>query len=56
MRWVLLLLGAALALVIVGWLVSALKWLLIVAALIVFLGVVMGGLPGQRASKHWSRR
>ncbi len=52
MRWVLILLAAALALVVVGWIISALKWMLIVAALLVFVSVVVGWRPTQRASKH----
>ncbi len=52
MRWVLILLGAALALVVVGWIISAVKWLLILGAAFVLVGVVVGWRPGQRTSKY----
>ncbi len=51
MRWVFVLLAAAVVLVVVGWVISALKWLLILAALLVFLSVIVGWRPMQRASK-----
>lgn len=51
MRWVLLLLAAALALVVVGWLVSALKMLLIFAAFLVFIAVLVGWRPGDRSTR-----
>ncbi len=51
MRWVLLLLAAALALAVVGWVVSALKTLLLLAALLVFIALLVGWRPGDRSTK-----
>lgn len=46
-RLVLLLLGAVLLLMLVGFVINALKWLLIVAAVVVAIGMLVGWRPGR---------
>ncbi len=49
MRWVLVLLAAALVLAVVGWVISALKWLLILAAILVFASALVGSREERSA-------
>ncbi len=49
MQWVLILVGAVLILIVVGFVIQALKWLLIVAAIVALIGVISGALPRSRS-------
>ncbi len=49
MQLVLILLAAALVLAILGFVVAALKWLLIIAAVLVAVSVLAGWRPGRRS-------
>ncbi len=51
MRWVLLLLLVALVLAVLGWIISALKWLLIIAAVMVFVSVMLGSRQRRGCTK-----
>ncbi len=51
MRWVALLLAAAMAFVVIGWVVSALKFLVLAAAFLVFIAVLVGWRPGDRSTR-----
>ncbi|MBA3233032.1 MAG: hypothetical protein H0T17_03640 [Propionibacteriales bacterium] len=51
MRWVLLLLAVAFALAVIGWVISALKALLLLAALLVLLAMIVGRRPGERSTR-----
>lgn len=52
MRVVLLLLLVALVLAVLGLIISALKWLLIIAAVMVFVSVMLGSRQRRNSSKH----
>lgn len=49
---VIMLLAAALLLVVLGFVISALKWLLIIAAVLVAVGLLVGWRPGRRSTYH----
>lgn len=49
---VVVLLAAALLLVVLSFVISALKWLLIIAAVLVAVGLVAGWRPGRRSTYH----
>lgn len=51
MRLVLLLLLVALVLAVLGLIISALKWLLIIAAVMVFVSVMLGSRQRRNSSK-----
>ena len=51
MRWVLVLLAVAVLLAVLGWVVSALKWLLVISAVMVFVSVAFG----TKKDAHGSR-
>ena len=52
MRLLLLLLGLVLVLMLVGMVISALKWLVIVAVLVVAIGLLVGWRPGRTSTYH----
>jgi hypothetical protein len=49
---VVILLVAALVLMVLGLVISALKWLLVIAAVLVAVGVLAGWRPGRRSTYH----
>jgi hypothetical protein len=51
-RLLLLMFGALLVVVLVGMLISALKWLLIVGAVLVGIGLLAGWRPGRTTTNH----
>lgn len=51
MRVVLVLLLVALALAVIGFVVSALKWLLIIAAVMIFVSVLLGSRQRRDSTK-----
>ncbi|MBA2774705.1 MAG: hypothetical protein H0U36_11770 [Nocardioidaceae bacterium] len=52
MRWVLILLAIALVLAVLGWVISALKWLLVIAAVMVFASVLLGSRQRRDTTKY----
>ena len=52
MRIVLFLIAAAVVLTVIGAVISALKWLLIIAAVLMVAGLLVGWRPGQRSTYH----
>jgi hypothetical protein len=51
-RIVLILIAAAVVLSVIGAVISTLKWLLFIAALLVAAGLLVGWRPGQRSTYH----
>ncbi len=52
MRWVLILLAIAMVLAVLGWVISALKWLLVIAAVMVFVSVLLGSRQRRDTTKY----
>ncbi len=52
MRWVLILLLVAVLLVVLGWVISALKWLLIIAAVMVFVSAMLGSRQRRNSTRR----
>jgi hypothetical protein len=50
MQLVVILIAIALAFLILGFIISALKWLFIIAAVVVAVGVLIGWRPGRRST------
>ncbi len=50
MQWILLILLAIVVLTVVSFLIAALKWLLIIAAILVFVALVTSATSGRRSS------